>query len=70
MPPPPSTNFKNPMQNCITQSVRIFVYKSVMKIVLIFAKCLAFCINVMELKVSYFFYKNYNFKDFMKNRVT
>ena len=43
-PPPPSSssNFKNSMRNCVTQSVRIFVYKNLMQIVLFFAKCLVF----------------------------
>ena len=25
--PPPSANFKSPTKNCVTQSVRIFLYK-------------------------------------------
>ena len=41
---PPSANFKNSMKNRVTQKCLIFVYKNVSQIVLLFAKCLAFCI--------------------------
>ena len=42
--PPPSANFKNSVKNHVTQKCRVFVYKNVSQIVLLFAKCLAFCI--------------------------
>ena len=41
--PPPSANFKYSMKNRVTQKCWIFVYKNVSQIVLLFAKCLAFC---------------------------
>ena len=44
MPPSPSANFKSSMNIFVTQSVRIFVYKNVTETVLLFAKCLDFCI--------------------------
>ena len=73
MPPPPSANFKNPMKNSVTQSVRLFLYKKCNANCLVFfevsrffyiktsgsAKCHAFCIHI-----------NADFKNFMKNRVT
>ena len=42
VPPPPSISKFN--KSHITQSVRIFVQKNVTQIVLLFSKCLAFCI--------------------------
>ena len=42
MSPPPSANSKNSMKNRVTQSVQIFVYKTVTQIILLFAKCLDF----------------------------
>ena len=55
-PPPPIS--KNYMKNRIKKSVRIFVYKNLTQIVLLFSKCLAFCIlkhNVMQ-SVRFFEY--------------
>ena len=40
--PPPSANFKNFDENCVAQSVRIFLYKDRTQIVLLFSKCLVF----------------------------
>ena len=41
---PPLRQFQKFNENRLTQSVRLFVYKNITQIVLIFAKCLDFCI--------------------------
>ena len=59
------------MKDCVTQNCRIFIYKNVLQIVLLFAKCLTFFIykRLVTQSVVIFVYKC-QLQKFHKNPVT
>ena len=71
MPPPPPKNLKNSMKNCVMQSTGFFVCKKISNVVLLFAKCQAFCIEKLHVtqSVMLFVYK-LQLQNFHENPVT
>ena len=71
---PPFANFRNSMNNCAPQSVRIFLYKHRTQIVFLFVKCLVLCIKMSEtqsvkksLSIFVFKYQLHNFHEKLCN---